>query len=366
LFFLNFGSRRTASARARACEILDFFTRWRTETEAFSRFQEYSKSTVKSAIAQLKNHGLLLTEGSDDAIQDEQITNDWKPWLPECGFHFATKNAAYVRTQTRDRWLKSILPKSPAPSPFKFVSGTKKIPLPVTEPSDSEFVRVLKARRTRREFSRGALPLNALAQLLSLVWGVTGYVHSPIFGKLPLKTSPSGGSRHPGEVYVAALRVRGLRSGLYHYLPGQHRLERIGGKVSPNRVWRYCAHQDYVRGAAALFIMTAVFKRTMWKYNHARAYRVVLLDAGHLCQTFCLVATWLGLATFNTAALNDTMIENDLKIDGIGESVLYVAGVGLRRGLDMPASEIRAGRSRKRIVKLSAGRSARGELVVRG
>ena len=55
--------------------------------------------------------------------------------------------------------------------------------------------------------------------------------------------------------------------------------------------------------------MTAVFPRTMWKYQHVRAYRVVLLDAGHLCQTFCLVATWLGLAPFCTAALKDTLIE---------------------------------------------------------
>jgi hypothetical protein len=54
-----------------------------------------------------------------------------------------------------------------------------------------------------------------------------------------------------------------------------------------------------------------------------------MLDAGHLCQTFCLVATWLGLAPFCTAALKDTLIEKDLGIDGICESVLYVAGVGL-------------------------------------
>jgi hypothetical protein len=43
-----------------------------------------------------------------------------------------------------------------------------------------------------------------------------------------------------------------------------------------------------------------------------------------------LVATWLGLAPFCTAALRDTLIERDLKIDGVRESVLYVAGVGAR------------------------------------
>jgi SagB-type dehydrogenase family enzyme len=78
--------------------------------------------------------------------------------------------------------------------------------------------------------------------------------------------------------------------------------------------------------------MTGVFARSMWKYRHARAYRVVLLDAGHLGQTFCLTATRMGLAPFSSAALNDTLIEQDLGIDGITESVLYVTGVGMPAG----------------------------------
>jgi SagB-type dehydrogenase family enzyme len=99
------------------------------------------------------------------------------------------------------------------------------------------------------------------------------------------------------------------------------------GKLRSKAV-EYCTGQTYVRNAAALFLMTAVFPRSMWKYRFARAYRIVMLDAGHLCQTFCLTATFLGLAPFCTAALKDTLIESDLGLDGITESILYVAGVG--------------------------------------
>ena len=110
--------------------------------------------------------------------------------------------------------------------------------------------------------------------------------------------------------------------------------EFASGKVSLENVSKLLQTtwgvQGYFAKAAALFIMTAVFARTMWKYGRARAYRVVLLETGHLCQTFCLTATRLGLAPFSTAALNDSMIEKDLGLDGISESVLYVAGVGLR------------------------------------
>jgi SagB-type dehydrogenase family enzyme len=116
---------------------------------------------------------------------------------------------------------------------------------------------------------------------------------------------------------------------MYHYQAKDNRLARLPAKVSPRMASAYCADQSYFGGAAALFIMTAVFARTMWKYGRARAYRVVLLEAGHLCQTFCLTATRLGLAPFCTAALKDSLIEKDLGLDGISESVVYVAGVGL-------------------------------------
>ena len=56
----------------------------------------------------------------------------------------------------------------------------------------------------------------------------------------------------------------------------------------------------------------------------------ILAEAGHLCQTFCLVATWLGLAPFCTMGLSDRRIESDLEIDGVSESIIYAAGVGSR------------------------------------
>jgi SagB-type dehydrogenase family enzyme len=337
LFFHNFARRLTVSGSPVTCEVLDFFDRWRTSQEAIIHFADYSQRSVRSALTQLVEHGLLLSKDSPEVTQDTRIAKEWSAWLPEGSFHFSTKDAAYV---DRSNWsldrLKSIMPKMPQPKFIKTVKEAKKMVLPARTLLDSEFIRVLIARKTHRRFSDQELKLETVSQLLSLVWGVTGYRYSPRFGKLFHKTSPSGGARHPGEVYLMALRVKGLRAGLYHYQPATHHLERISTNASGEKAWLYCARQHFVRNAAALFLMTAVFPRTMWKYHHARAYRVVLLDAGHLCQTFCLVATWLGLAPFCTAALKDTLIEKDIGIDGIRESVLYVAGVGV------PATSVRA------------------------
>jgi len=128
-----------------------------------------------------------------------------------------------------------------------------------------------------------------------------------------------------------ALRVRGLTRGLYHYDADRHRLARLSSTATPRLAERFLGGQSWFRGAAAIVFMTAVFSREQWRYSTPRAYRAVLLDAGHLCQTFCLLATWLDLAPFCTMALDDSAIESALGIDGISESVLYAAGVGAKK-----------------------------------
>jgi SagB-type dehydrogenase family enzyme len=91
---------------------------------------------------------------------------------------------------------------------------------------------------------------------------------------------------------------------------------------------RHYLRQPWFADCPALFVMTSVFERVRFKYPSPRAYRVVLMEAGHLGQTFCLVATWLGLLPFSTAAFADSAIERQLGIDGVDEGVLYAAGVG--------------------------------------
>ena len=332
LAFLNFAQRRSVGADSLAIPFLDFFDRWRTMHDAVRHFDAYSSASVRRTIEGLLRHGLLVAERSAEADLDQRIAKAWAPWLPEGAFHFATKDAAYVRMNWSRRRLMAALPDTPQPAKFKTIRGAKRVQLPRQRFAGSEFLDVLMARRTHREFLPRDLPLEAVSRLLALVWGFTGSLDTPMFGKLPRRTSPSGGARHPGEVYLMALRVDGLSPGLYHYHSARHRLELVNRDVSAAKAAQYCAHQEYAGKAAALFLMTAAFPRTMWKYHRPRAYRVVLLDAGHLAQTFCLVATWLGLAPFCTAALEDSLIEKDLRIDGVNESILYVLGVGMPVG----------------------------------
>ena len=190
--------------------------------------------------------------------------------------------------------------------------------------------RVLLARRSWRAFGRRAVTLNQLSVLAGLTWAVQRWVRiAPDFAQ-PLKTSPSGGACHSIEVYFAVRRVSGIAPGLYHYRPDEHALVRLRKGWTGRTVARRLGGQPWFAESAVVALMTSAVERVQFKYRFARAYRVVLLEAGHFCQTFCLVATWLGLAPFCTAAIADSAIERDLSIDGIRECVLYAAGVGSR------------------------------------
>jgi SagB-type dehydrogenase family enzyme len=331
LRIVNYLTRRTFAANPVTLEMIRFFFIPRTIRDALVEFSSYSQESVGEAILKLIEAQLLLECDSPGSQQDSRVESLWEPWLPEGGFHFLTKDAAYVGGDWTLEQKMQTVPTTPPPPQFKNIEGADSIALPSHQPERDSFFGTLHARRTHRSFSKGKVSLEAVAKLLQTTWGIQGYIESKAFGRLPLKTSPSGGARHPVEVYLMALRVDGLKAGMYHYQASDHLLEKISAGASPRTAREYCADQPYVAGAAALFIMTGVFSRTMWKYHNARAYRVVLLDAGHLGQTFCLTATRMGLAPFSTAALKDSLIERDLGIDGISESVLYVAGIGLPR-----------------------------------
>jgi SagB-type dehydrogenase family enzyme len=325
----NFVTRIAVSAPPITVQILSLFDEWRPRGAIATELAEFSRSSVRRAVRELVEHTLLVEERSAIARLDEQVADTWRRWLPHGSFHFATKDAPFADARQWKRLAKAIRASSPQPPLAKSYPNRPAKMLPPARTGSDEFLHVLLARKTHREFSGESLPLESLATLLRYTWGSTGTLESPNFGTLFHKTSPSGGARHPAEVYVAALDVDGLAPGLYHYNHVDHTLEQLRTGNLRDEVLRNTLGQEHVGNACAVCFMTAVFPRSSYKYHTARAYRVVTLDTGHVAQTFCLVATWLGLAPFTTAAVADTAIERALGIDGVSESVLYVAGVGV-------------------------------------
>ena len=328
LVFENFALRNRMSADPLVCLILHFCGEWRALREITSYLSTYDESSILKALGQLCENGVLERS---DAKRDPRIAamETWADWNPSAGFfHFSTKDTEFAPDQAGAfAELKRRAKHNPMPLPLKRYPRAPRTNLPSAR-TEGEFARVLKGRRTWRKYGPEAVRLEALAETMAWTFGIQGWVDVPGLGRAAMKTSPSGGSLHPIEAYVLAQRVKGLKSGIYHYNAERHELEWLRKGIARRTLERNLGSQWWFADGAFLVLMTAVFGRTQWKYDFPRSYRAVLLEAGHLCQTFCLTATWLGLAPFCTIAQTDTRWEEWLGIDGVRESIIYVAGAG--------------------------------------
>jgi SagB-type dehydrogenase family enzyme len=330
LLFHNFATGAILAADPLTAEILTAFDDWRSADSLASRFDGYTPASLRFAVRQLAQNALL--ERSDRTHDPKSRAMDsWRNWNPAAGFfHFSTKDTRFITAPRKlIHFFSAQLRQEPVPQSAKRYPKAPRVRLHAAQTS-GEFPSTLLARRTWRDFASGAVSVEKIATLMGLTSGVQHWLTIPHLGRAPLKTSPSGGARHPTELYVLALNVKGLPRGIYHYNSVSHYLERLRRGASRNEVARILPGQWWYKSAAALFLFTAVFPRTQWKYHAPRAYRAVLIEAGHVCQTFLLTATWLGLAPFCTMALADSCAEKILGVDGITESVIYAAGVGIR------------------------------------
>ena len=79
--------------------------------------------------------------------------------------------------------------------------------------------------------------------------------------------------------------------------------------------------------ASAVFIWTAIFRRSKWKYSQ-RAYRYIYLDAGHIAQNLALAATSIDCGSCECGAFFDDELNSIVGIDGTSESTICLSVVG--------------------------------------
>jgi len=204
----------------------------------------------------------------------------------------------------------------------------------------TDFDRLLARRATCRNFDPArALPFDLFAQLLQRVFAAQAEVRVTEDTVILKKNVPSGGGLHPMECYLIVQHVEGVAPGLYHYQAVAHALEPL--PVTEGRDWAdgglrqfvqdMVAQQHWFADAHVAVVLAPRFDRTFWKYrHHAKGYRVVALEAGHLSQTLYLAATEAGLGAFITGAINEKELEQAFGLDHISQGALAVCGFGWR------------------------------------
>ncbi len=179
-------------------------------------------------------------------------------------------------------------------------------------------------RESHRRFTVEPLSLDELAFLLWSTQGVREFIHEAAV----LRTVPSAGCRHPFETYLAVLRVEGLEKGIYRYLSLEHALIFVRSIDNlPGHLAAATHGQSFAGQAAVTFIWTAIPERTEWRYAEA-SYKVIALDAGHVCQNLYLACEVIGSGTCAIAAYDQILSDALLGVDGDDEFTVYIAPVG--------------------------------------
>jgi SagB-type dehydrogenase family enzyme len=311
------------------------FTRFTDVDALLAPLAEADRAALRKVLDELVDAGVLIVEGSPEHDEERRLLAAWGDWGPSARhFHFASRtlaDAPFQPSEDHDAVLDAKLDAQPPPAPFRSLGRTAVL-LPrldgTSKWSSAGLLDVLLARRTTREFGPGTLSLTRVAELLAVLGGP-----SPVRSRIGrsgtvFKTSPSGGGRHPVELYAHVRGVEALEPGWYHYDGLAHALEPIGVTWGPAEMTAAAGDQDWVGQAPLVLAYTGVLERTRWRYDTSRAYRVVQMDVGHLSQTAYLVATAMGFGIGFTAALRDELVEQALGCDAYHEVVLGLSALG--------------------------------------
>ncbi|GHF37404.1 SagB/ThcOx family dehydrogenase [Streptomyces morookaense] len=209
------------------------------------------------------------------------------------------------------------------------------IPLPSPErPVDTPLHDAVARRRSVREYTGEPLALTGLATLLRHAGAVTGHGEARLAhgetARLSFRSVASAGGLYPVELWLAALRVRGLERALYRFLPAEDALAR---QDLPTGVEGLLAAADTgaatvaLDRAAALLLFVAQPWRSMRKYG-PRGMRHVFHETGAMAHAVHLTAAALGIGTTDFSSFYDDEAHEALGLDGVYRTLTHVVVAG--------------------------------------
>ena len=326
----NFVTRHAAAVNSFALDLLARADGWQRPADFCLLYPAAPATLIHAYLRGLAEQGFLVVEGTPAAILDSDYEEFWE-WDETAGlYHFGVKDADWLGPRQSAEWMHHIAVSKP-PVPLCTTNEGLRTVVELDDADlDTGLLAIMHRRRSVRSYTGDPVPRRALSECLLAGLGITGFLNTGMPGdnpRVPLKMTPSGGGRNPYEGYVYARRVDGLAPGVYHYSGIDHTLGLLTNAPAFTSTQLF-AGQDWTEGAAFAILLVANFGRTMWKYPHPNAYRVVLIEAGHIGQNVALAAADQGLSATPTGAINDTAAQRLLGLDWIRQSLVYAVFVG--------------------------------------
>lgn len=210
------------------------------------------------------------------------------------------------------------------PSPYKEIAGQESIDL-------KPYLGFLRDTDPARWIELGLRPGGDpdLAMLARISWFAAGInAMIPALGRpVYLRATPSAGGLYPTELYWAVWDLPGIEPGLYLFHPLQMALVPVWRGDFRRDVASIFGHHPSVEPSRAVAIATTLFARGAWRYKE-RAYRRMLLDAGHLLGNLAEAAVAEGLDAVPLSGFVDASLSDLLFLDPEEEVPLYGVAIG--------------------------------------
>jgi SagB-type dehydrogenase family enzyme len=308
----NYNEFTKALVSKEVMKIVDILSKWTTVQELCNKLQ-ISKKTLASILEQLAK--LQIIDKSNLAKEDPLVSYN-KLWDP-IDLAMQRQRSYGGSYPISDRVGKS-------PNPIKHMKGISSIDLRVPQYSKQNtdaLLDILEKRKSIRRYGNRHLTLEELSNFLYHSARVKKIVKSDI-GTLTRRPYPSGGARYALEIYVSNNRIRGIQKGIHFYDPLNHRLNLISENTAYRRKFNNLTRDvstSVNRDPDVVLIITAVFARTMWKYDKL-SLSLILSDLGCLYQTMYLVATQMKLAPCPIGKTQEQLVKNWLNLNWFEES----------------------------------------------
>lgn len=320
LLACNFLAKSVFDCDSDLIAFLGDLAEWHRFTDFRARLGETGAKEARATLDQLVGVSAIVEEGSLLAQAEDEFRSGWKWGLPSAMMHFCVQDPDHMSLDESQAMQREKAANGAQPALFSRNDGRRVVALPPSR-DGSELVELMARRRTVRSAGQPSITLKQLSDCLFAGMGITGQTTNGI-ATLPLGMTPSGGARNPYEAYVYAPNVEGLPPGFYHYSAADHDLGLVETNRTP-RISELVGGQDWADEMPCVILLCASLGRTMWKYADPNAYRVVMIEAGHIGQNVMLAATHHGLTACPTAALNHSTIRECLSLRGLTDAPVY-------------------------------------------
>ncbi|EDX85078.1 hypothetical protein S7335_2777 [Synechococcus sp. PCC 7335] len=162
-----------------------------------------------------------------------------------------------------------------------------------------------------------------LSRLLIDSYGLTAKVMTFSGEPMYLRSAPSAGGLYPAELYLVSKGTPLLPAGLYNYQVRTHSLWRFWDDYPWQDLQAACFWHPSLETTQLALVVTTIFQRSAWRY-HDRAYRRVLLDAGHLLGNLEIAGTLCDYRPHLIGGFADELMNQLLYLNSEVESAIAI------------------------------------------